>query len=72
MLDIERIFDYNGSMSLGGDIDYATSVGNAVDQFLTGLDHLVKVLADPSLSTLDQARFIGVMQDLKQGRNQIR
>ena len=41
-------------MSLGGDIDYATTVDNAVDQFATGLDQLIKVLADASLSTLDQ------------------
>ena len=58
-------------MSLGGDIDYATTLDNAVDQFSDGLDHLLKVLADPSLSTLDQDRFIGVMQDLEQTRNRI-
>ena len=58
-------------MSLGGDIDYATTLENAADQFATGLDQLVKVLADPSLSTLDQDRFIGVMQDLEQTRNRI-
>ena len=58
-------------MILGGDIDYATTLDNAADQFAAGLNHLVKVLADPSLSTLDQARFIGVMQDLEQMRNRI-
>ena len=45
----------------GGEIDYATTLGNAVDQLATGLDHVLKALADDSLSTLDQARFIGVM-----------
>ena len=35
-------------------------------RFATGLNQLVKVLADPSLSTLDQDRFIGVMQNLEQ------
>ena len=58
-------------MSLGGDVDYATTLENAADQFATGLNHLVKVLADPSLSTLDQDRFIGVMQNLEQTRNRI-
>ena len=38
---------------------------------MTGLDQLIKVLTDPSLSTLDQDRFIGVMQDLEQTRNRI-
>ena len=58
-------------MSLGGDVDYATTLENAADQFATGLNHLVKVLADPGLSTLDQDRFIGVMQNLEQTRNRI-
>ena len=35
------------------------------------LDQVIKVLADPSLSTLDQDRFIGLMQDLEQQRNRI-
>ena len=42
-----------------------------MDQFLTGLDQLIKVLTDPGLSTLDQDRFIELMQDLEQGRNRI-
>ena len=58
-------------MIIGGDIDYTTSLVGAVDQFQTGLNHLVEVLADPSLSTLEQDRFIGVMQDIEQARNQI-
>ena len=58
-------------MSIGGDIDYATTLENAADQYATVLKHLVKVLTDPSLSTLDQDRFIGVMQNLEQTRNQI-
>src|ERR1044072_1082407 len=58
-------------MNLGGEVDYATTLENAADQFLTGLNDLLKVLADPSLSTLDQDRFIGVMQDLEQQRNRI-
>jgi Domain of unknown function (DUF222)/HNH endonuclease len=58
-------------MSLGGGIDYATTLENAADQFTTGLNQLLKVLADPSLSTLDQDRFIGVMQSLEQTRNRI-
>jgi hypothetical protein len=55
----------------GGEIDYATTLGNAVDQFATGLDQLIKVLADDSLSTLDQDQFIAVLQDLEQTRNRI-
>jgi len=58
-------------MSLEGDIDYAITASNAVGHFLTGLDQLIKVLADPSLSTLDQDRLIELMQDLEQGRNRI-
>ena len=58
-------------MSLGGDIDYATTVDNALAQYKTILDQLIKVFADPGLSTLDQDRFIGVMQDLEQQRNRI-
>ena len=58
-------------MNLGGDIDYATTVDNALAQYKTILDQLIKVFADPSLSTLDQDRFIGVMQDLEQQRNRI-
>ena len=58
-------------MSLGGDIDYATTVDNALAQYKTGLDQLIKVFADPGLSTLDQDRFIGVMQDLEQQRNRV-
>ena len=58
-------------MSLGGDIDYATTLDNAAGQFATGLNHLIKVLTDPSLNTLDQDRFISVMQDLEQTRNRI-
>jgi hypothetical protein len=58
-------------MSLGGDVDYATTLDNALTQYATGLDQLIKVLANPSLSTLDQDRFIEVMQDLEQTRNRI-
>src|SRR6187431_2268881 len=58
-------------MSLGGDIDYATTVDNALAHYAAGLDQVIKVLADPSLSTLDQDRFIGVMQNLEQTRNRI-
>ena len=53
-------------MSLGGDIDYATTVDNAAGSIRTGLDQLIKVLADPELEHLDQDRFIAVMQDLEQ------
>src|SRR5688500_1308917 len=55
----------------GGDIDYATTVDNALAQYATGLDQLIKVLADDSLSTLDQARFIGLMHDIERQRNRI-
>ena len=44
---------------------------NAADQFGSGLNELLKVLADPGLSTLDQDRFIGVMQNLEQTRNRM-
>ena len=37
------------SMSLGGDIDYATALDNAVDQITTGINQLNKMLADPQL-----------------------
>jgi hypothetical protein len=58
-------------MGLGGDIDYATTLDNALAHYAAGLDRVIKVLADPSLSTIDQDRFIGVMQDFEQQRNRI-
>jgi len=42
-------------MSLGGDIDYATTVTHALDQIAVGVDHLNKTLADPARSGLDNA-----------------
>ena len=33
-------------MSLGGDIDYATTVDNALAHYAAGLDQLIKVFAD--------------------------
>ena len=50
-------------MSLGGDIDYATTVDNAVDQIATGVDHLIKAFADPVLEQHSiNAQLIAVMQ----------
>ena len=58
-------------MSLGGDIDYATALDNAVDQFKTGIAQLNKMLADAGLSVVENDRLIAVMQDIEQARNQI-
>ena len=58
-------------MSLGGDIDYATTVVNALDQIAVGVDHLNKTLADPARSGLDNAQLIAAMQRLEEIRNQI-
>ena len=58
-------------MSLGGDIDYATALDNAVDQFKTVIGQLNKMLADAGLSVLENDRVIAVMQDIEQARNQI-
>ena len=59
-------------MSLGGDIDYATTLGNAVNQFVTGLDHLIKTLADPGPEHFRQrASSLRAMQDIEQTRNRI-
>ncbi len=45
---------------------------NAADQFATGLDHLVKALADPELEhAWINAQLIAVMQDIEQTRNRI-
>ena len=55
-----------GSMSLGGDIDYATAVDNALDQITTGIDHLLKAFAEGALSSFDNAKLISVMQNLEQ------
>ena len=58
-------------MSLGGDIDYATTVTNALDQVAVGVDHLNKTLADPEHSGLDNAQLIAAMQRLEEIRNRI-
>jgi hypothetical protein len=58
-------------MSLGGEIDYATTVDKAVAQYTAGLDQLIKVFADDGLSSLDDAKLVSVMQDLEQQRNRI-
>jgi len=55
----------------GGDIDYSTTVDNALAQYTTGLNQLVKVLAHDALSSLDDAKLISVMQHLEQQRNRI-
>ena len=55
-------------MGLGGDVDYATTLGNAVNQFVTGLDHLIKTLADPGPDALDNTQFITAMQDIERAR----
>jgi len=45
-------------MGPGGDIDYATALDNAVDQFRTGINQLNKMLADAGLSVLENDRLI--------------
>src|SRR5687768_15941616 len=55
----------------GGEVDYATTLGIAVNQFVTGLDHLIKTLADPAPDALDNTQFITAMQDIEQARNRI-
>ena len=54
-----------------GVIGPATAVDFALDQFSTGIDHLVKLLEDGGLDSLDNARFVTFMQDLEQARNRI-
>ena len=58
-------------MTSGGDIDTATAVDNAIEQFAVSVDHLVKVLADGGLNGSDDARLISVMQSIEQARNRI-
>ena len=58
-------------MSFGGEIDYATTVNNALAQYATWLNQLIKVLTDDALSSLDDVKFISEMQDLEQERNRI-
>jgi len=58
-------------VSLGGDIDYATAVDAAVDQFATSVDQLVKVVADGGWSGVDNAQLIGLMHSIEQTRNRI-
>jgi len=36
-------------MSLGGDIDYATTVANALEQLAVAVDHFNKTVADAGL-----------------------
>src|SRR5687768_10696778 len=58
-------------MSLGGEIDYATTLGHALDQLAEGVDHVNKTLAEAGLTGLDNAELISAMQRLEEIRNRM-
>ncbi|HEY5822409.1 MAG TPA: DUF222 domain-containing protein, partial [Propionibacteriaceae bacterium] len=49
----------------------ASPVDHALDQFLTGIDHLVKVVEDGGLDHHDDAGLVDLMQRFERGRNRL-
>lgn len=59
-------------MALGGDsFDANSSAAHALDQFTTGVDHLVKALENGALDELDTPGFVVFMRGLERARNRI-
>jgi hypothetical protein len=58
-------------MSLGGDVDYATTLGHALDKLAVGVDHLSKTLAEAGLTGLNNAELVSAMQRLEEIRNRM-
>lgn len=59
-------------MDLGGDQPACdTPVDHALDEFLTGLDHLVKAVEDGGLDYFDDPQLLEFLQAFERGRNRI-
>ena len=70
MVVIHHTFEYTHGMSTTGEV-VASPADLALDQFSVGLDHLVKLLDDGGLESLDNAGFVTFMQGLERVRNRL-